>query len=189
MANPLLRQRGGAAAAARHRRRTSTLHVPLADLDVRATTALRRRRRGRGASCTSRADDGIVVDGAVRVPWHGTCRRCLEPHRRRARSARCTSCTSACSPTPTRSRSSATSSTCGPSPASWCCWTRPATPLCRPDCAGLCPTCGANLNDGRAATAPRHRPIPAGRRSTSSKADSRDRPAGSNRGGRAANLS
>lgn len=24
----------------------------------------------------------------------------------------------------------------------------PQTALCRPDCAGLCPTCGANLNDG-----------------------------------------
>lgn len=24
----------------------------------------------------------------------------------------------------------------------------PIQPLCRPDCAGLCPTCGANLNDG-----------------------------------------
>lgn len=24
----------------------------------------------------------------------------------------------------------------------------PGKPLCRPDCAGLCPTCGANLNDG-----------------------------------------
>jgi uncharacterized protein len=24
----------------------------------------------------------------------------------------------------------------------------PSKPLCRPDCAGLCPTCGANLNDG-----------------------------------------
>ena len=23
----------------------------------------------------------------------------------------------------------------------------PFTPLCRPDCAGLCPTCGANLNN------------------------------------------
>lgn len=24
----------------------------------------------------------------------------------------------------------------------------PMKPLCRPDCAGLCPTCGANLNEG-----------------------------------------
>jgi len=24
----------------------------------------------------------------------------------------------------------------------------PGKPLCRPDCAGLCPNCGANLNEG-----------------------------------------
>ena len=24
----------------------------------------------------------------------------------------------------------------------------PDAPLCRPDCAGLCPTCGTNLNTG-----------------------------------------
>jgi uncharacterized protein len=24
----------------------------------------------------------------------------------------------------------------------------PMKPLCRPDCAGICPTCGANLNAG-----------------------------------------
>jgi uncharacterized protein len=30
----------------------------------------------------------------------------------------------------------------------------PSKPLCRPDCAGLCPTCGANLNDGPCACPP-----------------------------------
>jgi uncharacterized protein len=30
----------------------------------------------------------------------------------------------------------------------------PTKPLCRPDCAGLCPTCGANLNDGPCACPP-----------------------------------
>jgi uncharacterized protein len=30
----------------------------------------------------------------------------------------------------------------------------PSKPLCRPDCAGLCPRCGANLNDGPCACAP-----------------------------------
>jgi uncharacterized protein len=28
----------------------------------------------------------------------------------------------------------------------WLAW--PTKPLCKPDCAGLCPSCGANLNDG-----------------------------------------
>jgi len=31
----------------------------------------------------------------------------------------------------------------------------PSKPLCRPDCAGICPTCGANLNDGRCTCPPR----------------------------------
>jgi len=30
----------------------------------------------------------------------------------------------------------------------------PAKPLCRPDCAGLCPTCGSNLNEGACGCAP-----------------------------------
>lgn len=30
----------------------------------------------------------------------------------------------------------------------------PMQPLCRPDCKGLCPQCGANLNQGRCACAP-----------------------------------
>jgi uncharacterized protein len=31
---------------------------------------------------------------------------------------------------------------------------RPISPLCQPDCRGLCPTCGADLNDGQCACAP-----------------------------------
>ena len=30
----------------------------------------------------------------------------------------------------------------------------PGKPLCRPDCAGLCPSCGANLNEGPCACQP-----------------------------------
>ena len=30
----------------------------------------------------------------------------------------------------------------------------PLKPLCRPDCAGLCPTCGSNLNEGACECAP-----------------------------------
>jgi len=30
----------------------------------------------------------------------------------------------------------------------------PLKPLCRPDCAGLCPACGANLNEGACGCAP-----------------------------------
>ena len=27
------------------------------------------------------------------------------------------------------------------------CWSCPSVPLCRPDCLGLCPTCGADRNE------------------------------------------
>ena len=32
--------------------------------------------------------------------------------------------------------------------------TAPGKPLCRPDCAGLCPACGANLNEGACSCPP-----------------------------------
>jgi len=38
----------------------------------------------------------------------------------------------------------------------------PIQPLCRPDCAGLCPTCGANLNDGSCRCAPDEAPLAPG---------------------------
>ena len=46
----------------------------------------------------------------------------------------------------------------------------PATPLCRPDCAGLCPTCGIDRNAEPVLVRVAWRPIRAGRRSTSSEA-------------------
>jgi uncharacterized protein len=33
-------------------------------------------------------------------------------------------------------------------------------PLCRPDCKGLCPTCGTNLNNGQCACPPAEEPSP-----------------------------
>jgi uncharacterized protein len=89
--------------------------------------------------------DGIVVDGELRAPWADTCRRCLAPASGQvvcdvhelyqhvvtdpdafeivgdqidlARMVRENILLDA-----------------------------PLAPLCRPDCAGLCPTCGIDLN-------------------------------------------
>ena len=52
--------------------------VPLADLEIDDPD-----RFDEGAEVAVRLhlealNDGIVVTGEVRVPWHGTCRRCLE---------------------------------------------------------------------------------------------------------------
>ncbi len=91
--------------------------------------------------------DGVVVDGRLRAPWTDSCRRCLAPARGDvvcevhelyqhtvvdpdafeivgdqidlARMIRENILLDA-----------------------------PIAPLCRPDCAGLCPTCGIDLNTG-----------------------------------------
>ena len=39
----------------------------------------------------------------------------------------------------------------------------PMKPLCRPDCKGLCPDCGADLNEGACSCGSRPRSTPAGR--------------------------
>jgi uncharacterized protein len=91
--------------------------------------------------------DGIVVDGVVSVPWVGTCRRCLEP-------------TSGIAVSEVHELYQRTLT----DPDAFeivgdqldlrslarelVLLDSPLTPLCRPDCAGLCPTCGINLNEG-----------------------------------------
>ncbi|MFM2078194.1 MAG: hypothetical protein RJA49_2084 [Actinomycetota bacterium] len=98
-------------------------------------------------------NDGIMVDGTVSVPWHGTCRRCVEP-------------TGGVSVSEVHELYQRVVT--GPDAfeivgdqldlraiaRELVLLDTPATPLCRPDCAGLCPTCGANLNDGPCSCTP-----------------------------------
>jgi len=92
-------------------------------------------------------EGGISVVGTVRAPWEGECRRCLGP---------------------VRGEISATVNELfvrepeegeaypilgqqidlEPLAREALVLALPLAPLCRPDCAGLCPTCGADLNDG-----------------------------------------
>lgn len=90
--------------------------------------------------------DGIMVDGEVRVAWHGTCRRCLEPtggvsisevHELYQRSIT----------VPDAFEIVGEQLDLRSIARELVLLDTPSTPLCRPDCAGLCPTCGANLND------------------------------------------
>ncbi len=92
-------------------------------------------------------NDGIMVDGEVSVPWHGTCRRCLEAtggvsvsevHELYQRVLT----------DPAAFEIIGDQLDLRPIARELVLLDAPATPLCRPDCAGLCPTCGANLNDG-----------------------------------------
>ena len=92
--------------------------------------------------------DGIVVDGRLSVPWHGTCRRCLtetggvsesEVHELYQRALT----------DPDAFELIGDQLDLAPVVRELVLLDAPANPLCRPDCEGLCPTCGANLNDGR----------------------------------------
>jgi uncharacterized protein len=90
--------------------------------------------------------DGIVIDGELRVPWHGTCRRCLtetggvqvsDVHELYQRTLT----------DPEAFEIVGDQLDLRDVVRELILLDVPTTPLCRPDCAGLCPTCGANLND------------------------------------------
>ena len=98
-------------------------------------------------------DGGIEVTATVTAPWAGECRRCLKPVGGRLE---------------TRVREMYRPRAAGEAPdedeetyplsgelldlrplvRDAILLALPIAPLCREDCAGLCPTCGANLNDG-----------------------------------------
>jgi uncharacterized protein len=92
--------------------------------------------------------DGIVVTGTLGSTWQGECRRCLGPaggplevdvrelYRRR--------------PGPDDDAYAFDGEVLDLRPLvqEALALDLPLAPLCRPDCAGLCPECGANRNDG-----------------------------------------
>ena len=91
--------------------------------------------------------DGIVIDGELSVPWHGVCRRCLletggtqvsEVHELYQRIVT----------DPDAFEIVGEQLDLGDVVREVILLDVSSTPLCRPDCAGLCLTCGANLNDG-----------------------------------------
>ncbi len=90
--------------------------------------------------------DGIVVTGRLAAPWQDTCRRCLVDV---AGDAEC--------PVDELYQNKVTTDEAFPIHADQVDLTPmvrelvlldlPAAPLCRDDCAGLCPSCGVNHND------------------------------------------
>jgi uncharacterized protein len=90
--------------------------------------------------------DGIVVQGSIDVPWNGSCRRCLRPLSEH-----------------TESEVDELYQTVVTNPDAFeivgdqldltqmvrelALLDAPEAPLCRPDCAGLCPVCGVDLNE------------------------------------------
>jgi len=129
------------------------LAVPLADLEIvddpRFTDDHSVEVHLRLESLT----DGIVVDGRLLVPWHGTCRRCLadtggvleiEVHELYQRTLT----------DPDAFELEGDQLDLQPMVRELVLLDTPSTPLCRPDCAGLCPTCGVNHNDTACDCAP-----------------------------------
>jgi uncharacterized protein len=89
--------------------------------------------------------DGIVVDGEMRAPWSDSCRRCLVP----------ASGEVVCDVAelyqlvvtdPDAFEIIGDQIDLGSMVRENLLLDAPAAPLCRPDCAGLCPTCGIDLN-------------------------------------------
>jgi uncharacterized protein len=91
-------------------------------------------------------EGGIDVEGTVTAPWVGICRRCAEPVAGELRIA-------------VRERFADEPDDdlypivddeidLGPLVRDAVVLELPMAPLCREDCAGLCPQCGANRNEG-----------------------------------------
>jgi uncharacterized protein len=120
--------------------------APIADLTITGTTV------PDGADATADVTlesvaGGISVAGAVEAPWDGVCRRCL-------------AATSGTVRVPVRELYTVGGDgdetyplhgddvDLEPLTRDAVLLALPLSPLCRPDCKGLCPSCGADWNDG-----------------------------------------
>jgi len=89
--------------------------------------------------------DALTVTGTVAAPWEGTCRRCLEPAHGHVVAA----VTELYSPHPDSDEIwplSGDQLDLYPLVCEALMLELPLAPLCRDDCAGLCPECGTNRN-------------------------------------------
>lgn len=99
------------------------------------------------------ADGGIVVSGVVDAPWVGECCRCLKPVRGTTKlEVQELYRTRAVGEDPEEDEETYPlgheTLDLRPLVRDAVVLGLPLTPLCRPDCAGLCPQCGADLNAG-----------------------------------------
>jgi uncharacterized protein len=96
---------------------------------------------------------GISVVGVVEAPWAGACRRCLRPTAGRVRVAVRELYTGAGDGEDTYPLRG-DDVDLEPLVRDAVLLELPVTSLCRPDCKGLCPTCGADWNEGPCECAP-----------------------------------
>jgi uncharacterized protein len=121
------------------------LSIPLSDLDIDDPVRFPDGSEVGVRLHLESLTDGIVIDGEVRVPWHGTCRRCLattggvlvsEVHELYQRVLT----------DPDAFEIVGDQLDLRPVAREVVLLDAPSTPLCRPDCAGLCPSCGVDRN-------------------------------------------
>jgi len=91
--------------------------------------------------------DGIVVDGQLTVPWSDSCRRCLAPAAGEI-VAEVHELYQQVMTDPDAFEIVGDQIDLRRMVTENILLEAPLAPLCRPDCAGLCPTCGADLNAG-----------------------------------------
>jgi uncharacterized protein len=97
--------------------------------------------------------DGVVVSGTLTSRWHDVCRRCAEP----AGGELVTKVDELYQETvtdPDAFELQGAQLDLAPMVREALLLDVPAAPLCRPDCAGLCPSCGADLNTSTCDCAP-----------------------------------
>jgi len=98
-------------------------------------------------------NEGIVATGAVAAPWEGLCRRCLEPVEGTLRSE----VLEVFEAEPVEGETLLLDGDridLEPVAREAILLGLPMAPLCREDCQGLCPTCGADRNDAGCDCAP-----------------------------------
>lgn len=92
--------------------------------------------------------DGIVVTGSVSAPWHTICRRCLAPIDGMLE-AEVHELFQLTLVDPDASPIIGDVVDLAPVVREILLVELPSEPTCRPDCAGLCPSCGTDLNTAR----------------------------------------
>jgi uncharacterized protein len=96
---------------------------------------------------------GIEVTAELRAPWHGECRRCLRPlsgelHCEVRELYRPRTAGEAADADEDTYPLQGDTLDLGPLVRDALLLELPIAPVCRVDCPGLCPTCGADLNEG-----------------------------------------
>jgi uncharacterized protein len=92
-------------------------------------------------------NDGIIVVGTVKAPWTGECRRCLQP----ARGEVAAEVQEVFERDPVEGETRKLAGVeidLAELARDSVLLELPLAPLCRDDCAGLCPQCGADRNQG-----------------------------------------